>query len=129
VIAVGGTSTDVCALDRIDRESGVAALVDGTSVAVFRTYDDRVFALANHDPYGGAAVLARGIVGTRTVDGVDVDFVASPLHKQPFDLRTGRCLDDPTVAVAVYEATVVDGRVLVGPPAATAADGEVVRDA
>ena len=35
-------------------------------------------------------MLARGIVGTRG----DVPFVASPMHKQAFDLRTGECLDD-----------------------------------
>ena len=104
----------VCARERIDRDSGVAALVDGHAVAVFRTHDDEVFALANHDPFGGAGVLARGIVGTRLVDGVDVPFVASPLHKQAFDLRTGQCLDDPAVAVAAYEVVVEDGMVLVG---------------
>ena len=38
-------------------------------------------------------MLARGIVGTRG----DVPFVASPMHKHAFDLRTGRCLDDAHV--------------------------------
>lgn len=105
---------EVCRLDRIDRESGVAALVDGEVVAVFRTYDDQVFALSNYDPFGRAGVLARGIVGTRHVDGEDVPFVASPLHKQAFDLRTGQCLDDPAVRVPSYEVVVSDGLVLVG---------------
>jgi nitrite reductase (NADH) small subunit len=108
------TLTEVCPLARIDRESGVAALVDGEVVAVFRTYDDQVFALSNYDPFGRAGVLARGIVGTRRVDGEDVPFVASPLHKQAFDLRTGQCLDDPAVSVASYEVVVSDGLVHVG---------------
>jgi nitrite reductase (NADH) small subunit len=43
-------------------------------------------------------VLSRGIVGSRG----DVPTVASPLHKQVFDLRTGRCLDDDAVGVPVY---------------------------
>ncbi|GAB7003518.1 nitrite reductase small subunit NirD [Nocardioides sp. AN3] len=102
--------TPVCHLDRIDRESGVAALVDGEAVAVFRTYDDQVYALGNHDPFGRAGVLSRGIVGTRG----DVPFVASPLHKQAFDLRTGQCLDDPAVGVPAYDVVVSDGVVLVG---------------
>lgn len=110
--------TTVCRLDQITREAGVAALVDGQAVAVFRTHDDRVFALSNFDPYGRASVLARGIVGSRTVQterGVeDVPFVASPLLKQPFDLRTGACLDDPAVVVPTFEVRVVDGIVLVG---------------
>ena len=118
VLPDAGTETVICRLDRIRPESGVTALVDGAAVAVFRTYDDEVFALSNFDPFGKASVLARGIVGTRTVvtdDGEEqVPFVASPLLKQPFDLRTGACLDDPTVVVPSYDVRVVDGVVLVG---------------
>ena len=40
-------------------------------------------------------MIARGIVGTRG----DVPFVASPMHKNAFDLRTGRCLDDEATSV------------------------------
>jgi nitrite reductase (NADH) small subunit len=105
----------VCRLDRIPLEGGVAALVDGEAVAVIRTYDDTVYALSNYDPLGRASVLARGIVGTRTVGEEEVPFVASPLHKQAYDLRTGACLDDASVAVATYGVRVVDGVVQVGP--------------
>ncbi len=104
--------TEVCPLARISRESGVLALVEGEAVAVFRTYDDQVFALSNFDPFGRASVLSRGIVGTLGEDAVP--FVASPLLKQRFDLRTGVCLDDPTVAVPTYDVRVVDGVVVVG---------------
>ena len=79
-------------------------------VAVFRTRDDTVYALGNHDPFAKASVLARGIVGTRG----DVPFVASPMHKHAFDLRTGRCLDDVHASVPAYDVRVVDGVVLVG---------------
>ncbi|NYI79890.1 nitrite reductase small subunit NirD [Nocardioides panzhihuensis] len=111
-LSAGQTVTyiSVCRLDDIDPETGVAALVRGEAVAVFRTLDDRVFALSNYDPYGHASVLARGIVGTRG----EVPFVASPLLKQPFSLESGRCLDDPSVAVATYEVDVVDGEVRIG---------------
>ncbi|MCH1867775.1 nitrite reductase small subunit NirD [Nocardioides sp. CFH 31398] len=105
-----GTWTPVCPLSRIDVEGGVTALVGGRAVAVFRTFADEVFALDNVDPFSRASVLARGIVGTRG----DVDFVASPMHKQAFALRTGECLDDPTVRVAAYDVRVVDGTVEVG---------------
>ncbi|MEQ6899902.1 nitrite reductase small subunit NirD [Nocardioides sp. YIM 152588] len=108
------TGTVVCPLDRIEVEGGVTALVGGEAVAVFRTYDDRVFAISNYDPFSRASVLSRGIVGSRTIDGVDVPFVASPMHKQPFDLRTGRCLDDEAVGVPTYDVRVVDGDVVVG---------------
>ena len=112
----------MCRLEQILPDSGVAALVDGEAVAVFRTYDDRVFALSNFDPFGRASVLSRGIVGTRAVragDGTDaveeVPFVASPLLKQRFDLRTGVCVDDPAVVVPTRSAWVHDGVVVVGP--------------
>jgi nitrite reductase (NADH) small subunit len=104
------TWTEVCAVDAIPLERGVTALVDGEAVAVFRTYDGEVHALANHDPFSDASVLSRGIVGSRG----DVPVVSSPMYKQAFDLRTGRCLDDDGVSVASYDVTVVDGQVLVG---------------
>ena len=78
----------VCRLAELDIERGVAALVHGQSVAIFRTSEDTVYAVANHDPFDRHGTLARGIVG---VTG-DVPFVASPVHKHGFDLRTGQCL-------------------------------------
>lgn len=107
--------TPVCRLDELEVERGAAALVGGHAVAIFRTHDDTVYALANHDPFSRAGVLARGIVGSRTVDGEQVPFVASPMHKQGFDLRTGRCLDEHGVSVASYQVRVVAGVILVGP--------------
>lgn len=107
------TRVAVCRLDDIAPESGVLALVAGEAVAVFRTHDDEVHALSGYDPVGGACVLARGIVGTRG----GVAYVASPLHKQGYDLSTGRCLDDPEVSVPTYDVCVRDGVVLVAPGA------------
>ena len=103
--------TSVCRLEQLEVERGATALVHGQAVAVFRTYDDQVFALGNYDPFSKASVIARGIVGTRG----DIPFVASPMHKQAFDLRTGKCLDDETVSVPSYVVRVVDGIVQVGP--------------
>ncbi|MFE5715683.1 nitrite reductase (NAD(P)H) small subunit [Streptomyces sp. NPDC056501] len=59
--------------------------------------DGEVYAVGNRDPFSGADVIADGIMGSR--DGVPV--VASPMHKQEFDLRTGACLDDPEVSLPV----------------------------
>lgn len=102
--------TPVCRLDQIEVEGGVAALVEGVAVAIFRTHDGNVYAISNDDPWSRASVLARGIVGTRG----DTPFVASPMHKQAFDLRTGQCLDDAAVRVTAYDVRVDDGIVLVG---------------
>jgi nitrite reductase (NADH) small subunit len=104
--------TPVCRLDQIEVEGGVTALVDGVPVAIFRTHDGNVYAISNRDPFSRASVLARGIVGTRG----EIPFVASPMHKQAFDLRTGRCLDDAAVRVPTYAVRTDDGIVLVGPP-------------
>ena len=95
----------LCSLERLPRERGVAALLDGQQIAVFRTFDDDVYAIGNIDPFTGASVLARGIVGTRG----DAPTVASPLHKQAFDLRTGACLDEDGVSVPTYRVRVRDG--------------------
>lgn len=73
-----------------------ARRADGTEAAVFKDRGGRVYAVGNRDPYSGADVIADGIMGTR--GGVPV--VASPMHKQVFDLRTGVCLDDPEVSLA-----------------------------
>lgn len=105
------TYTFVCRIDDIDVESGVCALVAGQAVAIFRTHDGNVHAINNYDPFSRASVLSRGIVGTRG----GVPFVASPLHKQAFDLRTGQCLDDAAVRVPAYDVHVAGGAVLVGP--------------
>ena len=104
--------TTVCAVEAVPLEGGVAALVDGKAVAVFRTYAGEVFALGNVDPFSGASVLSRGIVGTRG----DAPVVSSPMYKQAFDLRTGQCVDDPAVSVPSYDVAVVDGVVVVGSP-------------
>lgn len=79
----------VCRLDDLAPERGAAALVAGEQVAVFRLADDTVHAVQQLDPFSGAYVMARGIVGTRG----DIPTVASPMYKQVFDLRTGACLE------------------------------------
>ena len=99
----------MCRLADLEIERGVAALVHGQAVAIFRIEDDEVYALGNPDPFARRGPGA-GIVGV----GDGVPFVASPVHKHAFDLRTGQCLDDEHVSVPAYEVKVVDGVVLVG---------------
>jgi nitrite reductase (NADH) small subunit len=100
----------VCRLAELEIQRGVAALVHGQAVAIFRFDESTVYALANHDPFDRHAMLAKGIVG---VAG-EVPFVASAVHKHAFDLRTGQCLDDAHVHVATYDVRIVEGVVLVG---------------
>ena len=104
------TWTPVCGYDDLQPERGVAALLGGEQVALFRTFDGSLYAIGNQDPFTGAFVLSRGIVGTRGA----VPTVASPLHKQVFDLRTGACLDDETACAPVFAVRELDGQVEVG---------------
>ena len=111
--AVGGCRTDgwveVCELQRLTSDRGVAALVDHHQVAVFRLSDDTLHAVDNVDPCSGAAVLSRGIVG----DAAGAATIASPLYKQRFELATGRCLDAAVPALGVHDIAVIHGVIYV----------------
>ena len=98
------TWLSVCPSARVPVERGVAALLDGEQVALFRTADDRLHAVSNHDPFSGAMVISRGIVGSRG----DRPTVASPVFKQVFDLETGVCLSAPGACLRVYAVRVQD---------------------
>ncbi|MGK5447608.1 nitrite reductase small subunit NirD [Streptomyces radiopugnans] len=98
VRADGGWAA-VCRLSDLVPGRGVAALLpDGRQIAVFRDRAGRTYAVGNRDPFTGAYVLSRGLLGSAGGRA----FVASPLLKQRFDLATGRCLDDDAVSVPVY---------------------------
>lgn len=104
VAATDGGWTTVCRVADLVPGRGVAALVDGEQVAVFLDRDGTVYAVGNLDPFSGAHVISRGILGSRG----DVPVVMSPMYKEAFDLRTGLCLDgdDEAVALPVYEVRV-----------------------
>jgi nitrite reductase (NADH) small subunit len=109
----GGTTDEwypVCRVVELEVERGVTALVHGQAIAIFRTQDDTIYALGNHDPFAKSSMIARGIVGRRG----DVPFVASPTHKHAFDLRSGKCLDDAHISIPAYDVKVVEGVILVG---------------
>ena len=100
----------VARFDDLPVDRGVAALVDGRPVAVFRLADGELAAIDHVDPFTGMPVLARGLVGSVG----DTPTVASPLHKQRFDLRSGKCLDDASAAVHTWRIEIFDGLVCVG---------------
>ncbi|MEU6357261.1 nitrite reductase small subunit NirD [Streptomyces sp. NPDC047072] len=99
-LQLDGDWLTVCDLTHLLPGRGVAALLpDGSQAALFRDRHGKLYAVDNRDPFGGAAVLSRGLTGTHQ----GRPFVASPLLKQRFDLETGQCLDDETVRIAAYE--------------------------
>jgi nitrite reductase (NADH) large subunit len=97
-----------CALDDLFDGGGACALVDGEQVALLRVGEE-VFALENRDPFSGANVMSRGLVGDLAGQLV----VASPVYKQHFNLRSGRCLEDESVSLRTWPCGVLDGRVWV----------------
>ena len=99
----------VCSLNDLEPNWGEAALVEGRQIALFRLVTDEVFAVEQRDPATNAHVMARGIVGSRG----DRPTIASPLHKQVYDLRTGERLDGPGSGLAAFEVRVVNGIVQV----------------
>jgi nitrite reductase (NADH) small subunit len=92
-----------CAYDWLVPGRGAGVLMpDGAQVALFRLADGTLAAIGNVDPWSGAAVLSRGIVGDRAGRAC----VQSPIKKQAFAFDDGSCLDDPEVRVPVYRTRV-----------------------
>src|SRR5262245_14622040 len=103
--------TVACPYDYLIPNRGVGVLLDdGRQAALFRLDDGSLHAVGNIDPFCGAAVMSRGIVGDRGGRPT----VQSPIKKQAFALDNGICLDDPDVALPVYATRIVDGYVEVG---------------
>ena len=103
------TLTDVCAVAELEPLWGEAALVDGHQVALFLLPDGTIYAVSNQDPATGSFVMSRGIVGSRGAHPT----IASPLHKEVYDLVSGECLSVPGLSLPTFDVSVVDGRVLV----------------
>src|SRR5690625_2991978 len=113
---------DICALGQLSPERGAAALIGDTQVAVFRLADDTVRAVQQKDPYSGANLLSRGLVGSHELPGEGeepgqvVPTIASPMSQQAWDLDTGGVLDaggGQKLPIAVFDAEGRDGRVLI----------------
>lgn len=82
--------------------SGIVAWHEGHQITLFYlpcrpgaadgADEPEIYALDNRDPFSGANVIGRGIVGDLKGELV----VASPIYKQHFRLTDGQCLEDAT---------------------------------
>lgn len=95
----------ICRLEDLEPAWGEAAIVRGRQVALFRTGPDEVLAVDHEDPATGAHVMARGILGSRGTRPT----IASPLHKEVYDLETGECLSTAGLFLATFNTRVVEG--------------------
>lgn len=100
-----GTWVRACRIDDLEPSWGEAVLLRMRQIAVFLLSPREVYAVAHEDPAGGAPVMARGIVGSRG----DRPTVASPLHKEVYDLGTGECFTDPSLALRTFRTRIVGG--------------------
>ncbi|HWL55637.1 MAG TPA: nitrite reductase small subunit NirD [Paracoccus sp. (in: a-proteobacteria)] len=95
---------DIAALDDIPPQGARVVRTAQGCVAVFRTADDRVFALEDRCPHKGGP-LSEGIVhGTS---------VTCPLHNWVFDLNSGVAEGADEGMVRTYPIRVEAGRVLI----------------
>ena len=95
---------DIAALEDIPPRGARTIRTPEGCVAVFRTFDDRVFALDDRCPHKGGP-LSDGIVHGHAV--------TCPLHAWVFDLETGVAQGADEGAIATYPARVDAGRVLI----------------
>ncbi len=101
----------VCAVDSLTPGRGAAVLLaDDVQAALFLMPSGELYAVGNIDPFGQAAVMSRGLTGDRGGEPT----VASPLLKQVFSLIDGRCLDDASRRLPVFEVRVINGNVEIG---------------
>lgn len=95
---------DIGALDDIPRQGARVVKTAQGCVAVFRTADDRVFALEDRCPHKGGP-LSEGIVHG--------DRVTCPLHNWVFDMNSGEAQGADEGMVRTFATKVQQGRVLV----------------
>lgn len=120
------TWTPVCQVADLTPDRGVAVLVEDHPVAVFHlaatpTSSAGVYAVDHCDPVSGAAVMARGLVGSRGSS----TYVTSPLHKERYCLDTGECLDRDDLRLAVWPVRIDQDMVLLGRrPCLISGDGD-----
>jgi nitrite reductase (NADH) small subunit len=104
---------DVGRLSDIPRRGARQVVTPWLKLALFRTADDRVFALEDRCPHLGGA-LSQGIV-----HGVSV---TCPLHSYVIGLETGMVQAPDQGCVRTLPVRQVEGRLLLGLPPATSAE-------
>jgi len=94
------TAVMIGELAQIPMGEGRTFSVGGRRIAVFRAYNDEVFATQAECPHLNGP-LADGLTGSGTV--------VCPLHERAYDLRTGLGLNGECTRLAVFAVSVRDG--------------------
>ena len=94
---------DIAALQDIPRRSGRVVKTAQGCIAVFRTHDDRIYALDDACPHKKGP-LSEGIVHGSAV--------TCPLHNWVIDLETGEACGGDDGSVATHDVRIENGRIL-----------------
>lgn len=103
---------EVIALDEIPRLGARVVKTDTVSIAIFRTADDRVFAMKDACPHKQGP-LSQGIVHGSTV--------TCPLHNWKIDLASGEAQGPDEGCTNVYPVKIDKGLVYISLSSAVAA--------
>jgi nitrite reductase (NADH) small subunit len=96
---------DIGTIDDIPRRGARCVATPQGKIGVFRTADDRIFAIEDHCPHRGGP-LSQGIVhGTA---------VTCPLHNWVISLETGKALGSDEGAVKTLPIRVEERRISLG---------------
>jgi nitrite reductase (NADH) small subunit len=95
---------DVGAIDEIPQRGARCVRTPQGRIGIFRTHDDRVFAIEDHCPHKGGP-LSQGIVHGAAV--------TCPLHNWVISLETGKALGADEGAVRTIPVRVEHGRVAI----------------
>jgi nitrite reductase (NADH) small subunit len=93
---------DIGTIDEIPRRGARCVKAPQGKIGVFRTMDDRIFAIEDHCPHKGGP-LSQGIVHGAAV--------TCPLHNWVISLETGKALGADDGAVKTIPVKVEDGRI------------------
>jgi nitrite reductase (NADH) small subunit len=108
---------DVGSVADLERDGHVVARVDGREVGVVLVGGEPRGVRNRCPHHGGPLCLGSVVSRVRGEPGryalADEQVLRCPWHGWEFDPRSGQCLEDPSMRVAVYAAKTERGRVLV----------------
>jgi nitrite reductase (NADH) small subunit len=96
---------DIGTIDDIPARGARCVATPQGKIGVFRTADDRIYAIEDHCPHRGGP-LSEGIVHGAAV--------TCPLHNWVFSLETGQAQGADEGAVKTIPVRVIGGRIAIG---------------
>jgi NAD(P)H-dependent nitrite reductase small subunit len=115
---------DVGAVADFPKNGGAAVKVGSSELAVYQhSALGKWYATQNLCPHKQLQVLSRGIIG---VAG-DAPKVACPIHKNTYNLESGKGISNPGLNIAAFDAKVENDRVLLHLPSDNVLDAALAK--